>query len=128
VCFLFLFFFFHIYIEQLLLHIKRRRLRLRYRQTLIQHVEQAVWLIAETNRSENFEEKVKLLMQTDHSLEHREHFIMRHLIIVSRQLGIPIETVEEMKELVHMFVHDLEHVPIHPFDTYRDILVTLWRG
>ena len=108
--------------------LEARRSRLRCRIDMVQHVEQVEWLVEETNRIEDFDLKLETLEKTDHDLYHRESLIMTQLIRISRQIGLPIETVEEMKELVHMIVIDIHALPIHPFDAFTDIILSLWRG
>ena len=108
--------------------LEARRSRLRCRIDMVQHVEQVEWLVEETNRLEDFDLKLETLEKTDHNLNHRESLIMTQLIRITRQIGLPIETVEEMKELVHMIVIDIHALPIHPFDAFTDIILSLWRG
>lgn len=114
--------------EELLQYRNHRRLRYRCRSALVQHLHQVQYLIEETNRIEDFFVDLEELEKTDHDLEHRETFIMRHLIRICRQLGIPIVDVEEMRELAHIFVHEIGIVPVHPFTVYSDILTSIWRG
>jgi hypothetical protein len=115
---------------QLKKRVNQRRKRLRFRENLIQHVEQVSWLIHQTNINEDFYIHLESLQLSNAPENEVEACVCTHIVRLCRQIGIPIHTIFEMKELIHLLndkpIVELPAKP--PFSLFSDIIITLWRG